>query len=163
MKAFSIDAIGDYMARDGSRVTVHEIAPIRDPLNWQANVKGSIWRMFRGKVRPKGLAIWKQDGRALPLRECSKDVVSRWYGHAFPCTLSDLDRARVHVFAEAFGRRYYAGGFETIPQAEAKIAEMVSEYQGVRVAFYGVDSAGSHFMSAPIEDLARDAANKESK
>lgn len=159
MNTFKIDAIGDYMARDGSRVSVHEIAPSKhDCMTF--NVKGSVWRMFRGKVRPKGLAIWTQEGRALPLRETAKDIVARWYGHAFPCYLYQVDTARVHVFAEAFGMRYYAGGCETIPQAEAIIARMVSEYQGIRVAFYAVDSAGSHMLSAPIEQLARDAANR---
>ena len=75
--AIHITTPGDYVTRDGSRVTVHAIGPTKEGCT-TFNVKGAVWRMFRGKVRPKGLAIWTQAGRALPLKETTKDIVGPW-------------------------------------------------------------------------------------
>lgn len=62
---------GEYVTRDGSHVTVHAIeGPSSFP------VKGAVWRMFRGKFRPRGYEIWALDGRFHAVGEHSLDIVA---------------------------------------------------------------------------------------
>lgn len=65
---------GDYVTRDGRRVTVHAVNanPVTFP------VQGAIWRMFRGKERPRGYHIWTRGGRSGLLGPRPSDIVGPW-------------------------------------------------------------------------------------
>jgi hypothetical protein len=69
---------GDYVTRDGRRVTVREIKPNDDLTVTAFTVKGSIWKMFRGKESPRVNNIWHVCGRSLPLKESPADIVGLW-------------------------------------------------------------------------------------
>jgi hypothetical protein len=69
---------GDYVTRDGRRVTIREIKENPDPTTTAFGVKGSIWKMFRGKERPRVNNIWHVSGRSLPLDESPADIVGLW-------------------------------------------------------------------------------------
>ncbi|MBU6355770.1 MAG: hypothetical protein KJS79_03425 [Rhodospirillales bacterium] len=64
---------GDYVTRAGSRATV-------DTVNGGGtfSVKGSVWRMFRGKPRRRGHDIWRSDGRYMAIGEHQRDIVGPW-------------------------------------------------------------------------------------
>lgn len=55
-----VDGPGDYLTRNGDRVTIDRI-DTASKATFQA--KGSKWRMFRGKYRPKDYSIWHVSGR----------------------------------------------------------------------------------------------------
>lgn len=61
---------GDYITRDGNRVTIREV---KGPSSWPC--KGSVWRMFRGKYVPRGYAIWQANGRYTAVGEHPLDIV----------------------------------------------------------------------------------------
>ena len=61
---------GDYITRDGRRVTVREI---RGPAT--ACVKGQIWKMFRGVLRPRGYHTWTIKGRYRFIGDHQADLV----------------------------------------------------------------------------------------
>ncbi len=70
---------GDYVTRDGRRVTIHEVAePGPDPTVTQCRAKGAVWKEFRGKVRPRGFNIWHTSGRSFILNESRSDIVGVW-------------------------------------------------------------------------------------
>jgi hypothetical protein len=69
-----IETTGDYVTRDGRRVTIHEIKP-GTPGTTSFSAKGSVWRMSRGKDRPGGLDIWHLSGRNQAQRESTRDIV----------------------------------------------------------------------------------------
>lgn len=69
-----IEAVGDYVTRDGRRVTIHEIKS-STPGTTSFPAKGSVWRMSRGKDRPGGLDIWHPSGRNQAQRESTRDIV----------------------------------------------------------------------------------------
>lgn len=68
-----IDQPGDYITRNGSRVTIHAI---HGPSHWPA--KGSVWKMFRGRIRPRGYAIWTTSGQFRALGQHPLDIVARY-------------------------------------------------------------------------------------
>ena len=68
-----ITEVGDYLTRDGSRVTIFSIDG-KDPFS----CKGHVHKMFRGSKRPYPYSVWKPNGRYLTLRESTKDIVSKW-------------------------------------------------------------------------------------
>lgn len=41
-------------------------------------MKGSVWRMFRGKPRRRGHDIWRSDGRYMAVGEHKRDIVGPW-------------------------------------------------------------------------------------
>jgi hypothetical protein len=59
---------------------VREVKPKTDPTTTTFDAKGSVWRMFRGKVRPRGLEIWHVSGRRMVLHENHRDIVGAWTG-----------------------------------------------------------------------------------
>lgn len=65
-----IEAPGDYLTRDGRRVTIHEI---KGPSTFSA--KGHLWRMFRGKYVPKNYDIWHVSGRYKAVGESPEDII----------------------------------------------------------------------------------------
>jgi hypothetical protein len=69
---------GDYVTRDGRRVTIREIKGEYDPTATAFRAKGSIWKMFRGKERPRDLNIWHVSGRNSPLEQSPADIVGLW-------------------------------------------------------------------------------------
>jgi hypothetical protein len=64
---------GDYATRDGRRVAIHEV---RGPGTFAA--KGSVYREFRGKLRPRGYKIWHVNGRVGIFGEVGCDIVGPW-------------------------------------------------------------------------------------
>ncbi|AZU98522.1 hypothetical protein [Acinetobacter phage AbKT21phiIII] len=62
---------GEYLTRNGTRVTVHDVKE-----GSSFTVKGSIWKMFRGKYVPRTFNVWMPDGRLLPNTESPLDIVS---------------------------------------------------------------------------------------
>jgi hypothetical protein len=48
-----ITAPGEYVTRDGRKVTIHTVQDASSPYTFKA--KGSIWRLFRGAMRPVGM------------------------------------------------------------------------------------------------------------
>lgn len=62
---------GEYLTRNGSRVTVHEV---RDGSSF--TIKGNIWRMFRGAYVPRTYNVWLPNGSMLPTQESPLDIVS---------------------------------------------------------------------------------------
>ena len=67
---------GDYITRDGKRVTIHSVQPKESPYTFKA--KGSTWKMFRGKMRPRGFEVWHTSGRLDMVKEKSGDIVATW-------------------------------------------------------------------------------------
>jgi len=61
---------GNYLTRDGTRITIREI---QGPSSWPC--KGSMWRMYRGKYVPRGHAIWQTNGRYLAVGEHHLDII----------------------------------------------------------------------------------------
>lgn len=64
---------GEYVSRNGKRVTIREIS---GPSTFAA--KGHVWRMFRGKERPRDNDIWHVSGRYQAVGERGKDIVGIW-------------------------------------------------------------------------------------
>ncbi len=71
-----ITAPGEYMTRDGRKVTIHTVQDARAPYTFKA--KGSIWRMFRGAMRPRGYDVWHVSWRLDMVTEKPGDIVARW-------------------------------------------------------------------------------------
>lgn len=69
-----IDAPGDYQTRNGRKVTIHAISEGKA----SAPCQGAVWRMFRGRVSPRGYRIWSRDGRALFVGISKLDIIGPW-------------------------------------------------------------------------------------
>lgn len=74
-----ITGVGDYLTRDGRRVTIHGMkdAP-DDPDVTSFRAEGLVWQMFRGKVVPRDYTIWHVSGRKYPFVESRSDILSAW-------------------------------------------------------------------------------------
>jgi hypothetical protein len=70
-----IDGPGEYLTRGGGRVTIHDVDG-----RGTFNARGSKWKMFRGKDRPRVYGIWHRSGRHMPLNEVLNDIVGKWEG-----------------------------------------------------------------------------------
>ena len=68
-----ISGPGDFITRDGSRVTIHSVGG-----KGTFSASGSVWKEFRGKIRPHGYEIWAPDGRYLAVPEHPWDIVGPW-------------------------------------------------------------------------------------
>lgn len=73
-----IDEPGDYVTRSGARVTIHEIDSRPEFIARGFAAKGSRWRMFRGKVCPRGGDIWHVSGRWSGNGESARDIVGKF-------------------------------------------------------------------------------------
>lgn len=71
-----IDAPGDYVARNGNRVTVHHIAPPCKGVT-QFAAKGSIWRKPTAMGQNPPYSIWHISGRYYALGEHPLDIVKK--------------------------------------------------------------------------------------
>lgn len=72
-----ITSPGDYATRGGGRATVHRVAP-QAAGTTSFGAKGRLWRMYRGKVRPRAYTIWHISGRAFPHAESRDDIIGPW-------------------------------------------------------------------------------------
>lgn len=81
---------GDYVSRDGCRITIHAVKSPPEPGSTLFAASGSVWREFRGKERPRGYSTWHVSGRRLPLDETPSDVVGPWVEAA--ADAADADR-----------------------------------------------------------------------
>jgi len=68
-----ITETGDYLTRDGTRVTIFEIRPGTSTFE----AKGSVWKEFRGKIRPREFNIWKTNGQHMAVGEHRLDIVKK--------------------------------------------------------------------------------------
>ena len=75
-----IDGPGEYQTRDGGRATIREVRPNANPDTTSFDAKGSVWKMFRGTLKPRGHEIWHVSGRMNPLHENWKDIVGKYAG-----------------------------------------------------------------------------------
>ena len=76
-----IDGPGDYVTRDGSKASVREVGNMTQSLREHTTkmaAQGSIWKMYRGKLRPRGVHSWHICGRGFPLEEKPTDIVGKW-------------------------------------------------------------------------------------
>ena len=82
-----ITAPGDYVTRDGRRVTIRSITPYA-PVPGNAlrhevtafEAKGSVWRVFRGAMRPRYYDIWHLSGAYHGQQSQPLDIVGAWVG-----------------------------------------------------------------------------------
>lgn len=80
---FVITKPGDYVTRAGDRVTVDAIVTQNGAgQNATFPIKGRIWKMYRGEVRPREFKVWQSNGLFYPLRESQWDIVGAWIGGA---------------------------------------------------------------------------------
>lgn len=75
---------GEYVTRDGRRVTVHAVQPKESPYTFK--VKGSLWRMYRGECRPRGSQAWHVSGRLDMVKEKAGDIVGRYLDSRYSVT-----------------------------------------------------------------------------
>ena len=71
-----IDGPGDYLTRDGRRVTIHTVREHRPGVTFFA-AAGGLWREFRGTIRPKGYRLWHRCGRGSVFGEAGSDIVCK--------------------------------------------------------------------------------------
>lgn len=75
---------GEYVTRDGRRVTVQAVQPKESPYTFK--VKGSLWRMFRGECRPRGSQAWHVSGRLDMVKEKAGDIIGRYLDSRYSVT-----------------------------------------------------------------------------
>lgn len=73
-----VDGPGEYVTRDGRRVTIHEVKSPSAPDTTAFGASGAIWKDYRGSERPRGFGLWHASGRSMPLEERPSDIVGRW-------------------------------------------------------------------------------------
>lgn len=72
-----IDGPGDYVTRDGRRVTIRTVKDVA-PGTTSFGATGSLWTERKGVVRPRGNDIWHQSGRHMVTQESGRDIVGRY-------------------------------------------------------------------------------------
>ena len=71
-----IDKSGIYIMRNGSRARIDTVEVNSNKSVTAFTCKGSVERMFRGKLRFKGYAIWHESGQATGF-ESEYDIISK--------------------------------------------------------------------------------------
>lgn len=71
-----ITAPGDYITRNGTRVTIDSIDNGSVPYTFPC--KGSAWKMFRGAMRPRGFNVWMRSGHLNAVGDHPLDIVGPW-------------------------------------------------------------------------------------
>ncbi|AZO48079.1 hypothetical protein [Mesorhizobium sp. M4B.F.Ca.ET.058.02.1.1] len=66
-----IDKLGDYRTRDGRKANIFGF----NDNDVTFPVRGAVYKMYRGKERPRGYFIWMKDGRSRALGESGLDLV----------------------------------------------------------------------------------------
>lgn len=64
---------GEYLTRNGTRVSVHDV---KDGSSF--TVKGTVWKMYRGKYVPRSFNVWLPNGKLLPTGDSPLDIVSMY-------------------------------------------------------------------------------------
>lgn len=83
--AFRVTEPGEYLTRDGRRVTVYEI--YCGSIHYTFPVKGHIWKSFRGKMAPRNRQVWMINGRLNAVGTNGADIVGPYNpGKAEPVT-----------------------------------------------------------------------------
>lgn len=72
---------GDYVTRDGGRVTIREIHPAPQGSATAFTAKGSNWTTYRGTYRSRGHDIWHVSGRHKAVGLSARDIIGP-YGRA---------------------------------------------------------------------------------
>lgn len=73
--AMAVKSVGEYMTRDGRRVTVTQVIPG----NGHQSVKGLVWQHTQDGFKPHGGMMWHTSGKYSVLSGVSPfDIVSRW-------------------------------------------------------------------------------------
>ena len=67
---------GIYIMRDGGRARIDRVYDNSDKTVTAFTCKGSLERMFRGKMRFKGYSIWHESGQATGF-ESEYDIISK--------------------------------------------------------------------------------------
>ena len=70
-----IDAPGTYITRDGRHVNIFTVQSISTGNTFRA--KGSIYKLFRGKVVPRGYQVWHVSGRLLAVGLSPSDIIGK--------------------------------------------------------------------------------------
>lgn len=70
-----IDGPGLYLTRDGRHVNIFAVQPGSTGCTFRA--KGSIFKMFRGKIVPRGYQIWHVSGRLLAVGISPSDIIKK--------------------------------------------------------------------------------------
>lgn len=68
-----IDEVGDYVTRDGGKVTIDKI---KDK-STSDDATGYLWQEFRGKFVPRRFGIWHVSGRKYSLAESQNDIIGK--------------------------------------------------------------------------------------
>jgi len=71
---------GDYITRHGNKVSIDTIKPPGTNTGTEYRAVGRVWRLFRGKMRPRMPNMWHVSGRCDGSRESGKDIVGPWPG-----------------------------------------------------------------------------------
>lgn len=75
-----ITAKGDYVSRDGKRVTILDVKPQGRDDTTAFSAKGMVWKVMRQKHVPKAFNAWHVSGRLYPLHESASDIIGPWKG-----------------------------------------------------------------------------------
>lgn len=73
-----ITAPGDYITRNGSRVTIYHVDNGSAPYTFPC--KGSAWKIFRGAMRPRKYNAWMRSGHLNVVGDHPLDIVGPWEG-----------------------------------------------------------------------------------
>lgn len=76
-----VDGPGDYVTRDGHRVTVRAVRAATLGTN-AFGVEGSAWSERGGVRRARGNDVWHESGRHMVTRDSGRDLVGRWKASA---------------------------------------------------------------------------------
>lgn len=71
-----VDGTGDYVTRDGRRVTVYTISSGNETFT----VKGAIHRENRGRYQAKDRMTWHKSGRCYPVLPSPDDIIVKYEG-----------------------------------------------------------------------------------
>lgn len=74
---FEVTGPGEYLLRNGMRVTVDEV---RTGTPYTFKVKGRIWKKFRGKVRARRSEVWMITGHINAVGQSEMDIVAPFTG-----------------------------------------------------------------------------------
>lgn len=70
-----IDGPGTYITRDGRHVNIYAVKS--ESTGYTFRAKGSIFKMFRGKVVPRGYQVWHVSGRLLAVGLSPSDIIGK--------------------------------------------------------------------------------------
>ncbi|MBG24182.1 MAG: hypothetical protein CMF22_12105 [Idiomarinaceae bacterium] len=69
-----VDATGEYLTRDGRRVTVYTVSKSKETFT----VKGAIHRECRGTYQAKERMTWHKSGRCYPVLPSPDDIIAKY-------------------------------------------------------------------------------------